>query len=113
MFKKKNINVDCDIKKFCFRLHFYSSKAYDFMRSHITTLPHPSSLIRWSSNIDCSPGMFEDSFFYLERQCKDRNETLLCSLVFDEMAIKTAVEYLKGRFYGGINTGFDVKENSK
>ena len=68
----KNSNIDNDIKKFAFRMNFYSSKGYDFIRSKITTLPHPSSLSKWSANINSAPGMFEDSFMYLEKQYKEK-----------------------------------------
>ena len=110
---KKNTNIDIDIKRFAFRMHFYSGKGYEFLRNKIPTLPHPSSLSRWSSNINTKPGMFEDSFIFLEKLCIEKNETLLCSLMFDEMAIKAASEYQQGAFHGGINDGFNIEETNK
>ena len=36
-------------------LHFYSPRAYEYVRS-VFALPHPSSLANWSSTVNCEPG---------------------------------------------------------
>ena len=36
-------------------LHYYSPKAYDFVRK-ILKLPHASSIKAWASSVDCEPG---------------------------------------------------------
>ena len=44
-----------DAKKFALTLHFYSPRAYEYVRS-VFALPHPSSLANWSSTVNCEPG---------------------------------------------------------
>ena len=46
-----------EIKKFAITLHFYSPKAYNFLRA-ILHLPASSSLASWTSSVDCEPGFF-------------------------------------------------------
>lgn len=41
-----------EIKQFCSTLHFYSPKAYDFLR-HRSILPAPSTIRRWISTGEC------------------------------------------------------------
>ena len=43
------------IKQFALALHYYSSKAYDYVRT-ILHLPHTSSIRRWAASIACEPG---------------------------------------------------------
>lgn len=50
-------------KSFATTLHFYSAKAYDFVRDTFNKcLPHPSTLRRWTSAIDGKPGFTAESF---------------------------------------------------
>ena len=52
-----------EICSFASTLHFYSPKAYDFVRrSFANTLPHPSTLRRWSSAMDGKPGFTKVAF---------------------------------------------------
>ena len=48
-----------EIKKFALTLHFYSPKAYLFMRK-VFDLPHPSSSRNWQSSVNCEPGFFKE-----------------------------------------------------
>lgn len=46
-----------ELRKFAFTLHFYSGKAYDYVRKTFNlSLPHPSVIRKWSSAIECQPG---------------------------------------------------------
>jgi len=52
-----------NIKAFALTLHFYSPKAYNFVRqSFVNALPHVSTLRRWSSAVNGKPGFTEVSF---------------------------------------------------
>lgn len=46
-----------ELRKFAFTLHFYSGKAYDYVREtfHLS-LPHPSVIRKWSTVVECQPG---------------------------------------------------------
>ena len=41
-----------DMKHFAMTLHYYSPKAYDFVRN-VLSLPHLSSVRTWVSTVDC------------------------------------------------------------
>lgn len=46
-----------ELRKFAFTLHFYSGKAYDYVRETFRlSLPHPSVIRKWSATIECQPG---------------------------------------------------------
>jgi hypothetical protein len=47
------------LKEFSLKLHFYSPKAYNFLRStFMKSLPHPRSLSIWVAGIDTKPGEY-------------------------------------------------------
>ena len=50
-----------EVKKFALTLHFYSPRAYDYLRK-VFDFPHPKSLYVWTSSVDCEPGLFLDVF---------------------------------------------------
>ncbi|KAM7306330.1 hypothetical protein ISCGN_010056 [Ixodes scapularis] len=43
-----------DVRKFALTLHFYSAKAYSFLRKHVK-LPHPSTQRKWAAVVDARP----------------------------------------------------------
>lgn len=46
------------LKSFASTLHFYSPKAYNYVReSFFKCLPHPLTIQQWSRNIKCSAGI--------------------------------------------------------
>ena len=47
------------VKQFALTLFYYSPQAYEYCRS-ILSLPHPSSLRNWLSNVDGKPGFLID-----------------------------------------------------
>jgi hypothetical protein len=52
-----------DLRSFALTLHFYSPKAYDFVRStFLLALPHPSTLRQWCSAVEGKPGFTRESF---------------------------------------------------
>ncbi|RXG59667.1 hypothetical protein Avbf_08349 [Armadillidium vulgare] len=101
-FVSKNKENNQDVKNFCLTLHFYSPKAYKFLRNYLT-LPHPATLNRWVSVVKCPPGFLEESFNFLKE--KALTEPVILALVFDEMAIKPAVEFDGKEYVGGIDLG--------
>lgn len=45
------------LRKFSVTLHFYSAKAYDYVRKTFSlALPHPSTIRKWCSTVECTPG---------------------------------------------------------
>ena len=100
----------CDeVKKFALTLHFYSPRAYDFVRP-ILSLPSPSSIYNWSSSVNCEPGFFKDVFLMLQEKSKEDYRYCECSLVVDGMSIKKSIfnDRSTGKFLGFVNYGEDV-----
>ena len=81
-----------EIKQFAISLHFYSPRAYKFVRKSLS-LPHPSTLRAWSSNIECDPGFLNNSLLYVESQVKENQQD--CIIIIDEMAIKKQLQWEK------------------
>ena len=54
-----------EVKRFALTVHFYSPKAYEYLRP-IFSLPHPRSLCAWTSSVKCDPGFFKDVFEHIK-----------------------------------------------
>lgn len=48
-----------EIREFCLTLHFYSPRAYEFIRQR-STLPDPSTIRRWLATRHCNPGILHE-----------------------------------------------------
>lgn len=84
------------LRSFAMTLHFYSPKAYGFIRRKfcIKASPDPSTLRSWYSSIDGDPGFTSESFDYLAlkvEQARKHNKKVLVSLMLDEMSIKKSL----------------------
>lgn len=55
------------VKEFATTLHYYSPKAYNYVRS-ILPLPQPSLIRKWSSVLECEPGFIKESFEALKKE---------------------------------------------
>ena len=56
-----------NFKSFALTLHFYSRKAYNFLRKSFNlALPHPNKITSWYSKIPANPGFTEPAFKALE-----------------------------------------------
>ena len=88
---RNGVRYTPDVKKFALTLHFYSPRAYDYVRQSFC-LPDPRSIRVWTSTVRCEPGFFKDVFEHLKNlveQDQIRNEDV--ALIFDGMAIKQGV----------------------
>ena len=78
----KNMSSTCgsrygnEIKEFALTLHFYSPKAYKFVRKSLH-LPHPATLRSWCVNIHCEPGFLENSLNYIEEKVAEGQQDCL------------------------------------
>ena len=98
-----------EIKEFAISLQFYSPRAYKFVRKS-SSLPHPSTLRAWSSNIEFEPGFLKNSLLYVESQVKENQQDCII-IIIDEVAIKKQLQWEKfsSKFvghtdYGGITS---------
>lgn len=94
---KTNGKYDTKLRTFAITLHFYSPKAYKYVRSIFhNTLPAVSTIRKWYSSINGKPGFSIEAFDALKAKAAEANkngtEILVC-LAFDEMAIRRQEEF--------------------
>lgn len=97
------------LKEFACTLQFYSNKAYEYVRrTYAMALPHPATIRRWTTNVDCTPGFCGPAFDALKiiyDKYKQDNRQLICSLMLDEMSIKIQIDFDGVKSYGHIDVG--------
>lgn len=80
------------LRSFTMTLHFYSPKAYNFVREKfLSALPHARTIKSWYSSLNGESGFTFESFEILKHhatQAKEQGKKVLVSLVLDEMSIK-------------------------
>ena len=86
-----------ELKIFASTLQFYSTKAYEYVRSKFSkALPHVTTVRKWFSNIKGEPG-FQDLAFNLlakkVQQAEESNKQLIVALMLDEMSLKKQIDY--------------------
>lgn len=105
----KTKKIDPKLRAFALTLHFYSAKAYDYVRKTFNqSLPHPRTLSRWYQTIDGSPGFTREAFDALKNKAQEadkKGKKILCNLVMDEMSIRKHVEWTGKKFTGFVNFG--------
>lgn len=105
----KSRKYSLELRTFALTLQFYSSAAYNFVRSTFgNCLPHPVTLQKWYHSVDGSPGYTSESLRAIKmkaEELKSRGKELICGLIMDEMAIHEHVEWNGKRNVGYINYG--------
>ena len=100
-----------EIKEFAISLHFYSPRAYKFVRKSLN-LPHPATIRSWSVNIECEPGFLKKPFEFVEGKVKEGQKD--CVLMLDEMSIKKQLQWDKKQsiFVGNTDYGAICKRGN-
>lgn len=105
-----------ELRCFALTLHFYSPKAYNYIRKIFDTcLPHPSTVTKWYSAVDGKAGFTENSFEALKtmvQEEKKKGKNVVCSLTFDEIALRQQVDFDGKRNYGHIDMGTEMDDDS-
>ena len=98
-----------EAKRFAITLHFYSPRAYEFVRT-IFILPDPRSISHWTSTVKCEPGLLIDVFQYVQAMIKNDPYNADCILICDGMAIMQYVIFnrVTGSYDGFVNLGEGV-----
>ncbi|XP_040070850.1 uncharacterized protein LOC120843523 [Ixodes scapularis] len=96
------------VRKFALTVHFYSAKAYKFLRKHVR-LPHPSAPRKWAAVIDGNPGFTMESFNRVTQEVQKGR--LLVSLMVDEMSIKKQVDWDGKEVIGYCDLGHGILNN--
>lgn len=108
-----------ELRVFALTLLFYSSKAYQFVReTFCKALPDITTVRKWFSNIEGSPGFCDQAFHLLAEKVQEgglRNKTLFVSVMLDEMSLRKQIDYnLKtSSFKGYVNVGSGVSANEE
>ncbi|KAJ3622371.1 hypothetical protein MTP99_002886 [Tenebrio molitor] len=101
---KKKGQYSPEIRSFALTLHFYSPKAYNYVRKHWNKLlPHPSTLRQWYRVVDGSPGFTKEAFDAIALRATSK--PVIINLVVDEMSIKEANVFFDNEFHGGVDCG--------
>ena len=74
------------MKQFAVTLHYYSPKAYNFVRD-VLLLPHPSTIQTWAASVNCEPGFLCDVIKVIGDEAKKIPSMSNVVLVLDGMAI--------------------------
>lgn len=112
--RDKKSNQYCDaVRIFAFTVHFYSPRAYQYIRNKFEKhLPDVSCIRSWVSNCTgfSEPGISAEALRYLGSlvdEMKSKSKDFYCSLSFDEMYIRRHVQWSEQqrKFLGFISFG--------
>lgn len=105
-----------ELKSFALTLSFYSLKAYNYVRKTFQlALPHPSTLRTWYRGLNRQPGFTDEAFSALSLRVQEeriKSQRVVCSLMFDEMAIRKHVEWDGTKFVGYVDVGSGIDSDS-
>lgn len=113
---KKGSKYPESVRSFCLSVHFYSPRAYEFIREAFeNNLPSVSALKKWYANCNvlCQPGVTQfslDVIKKLSNEMAKEGKSMVCSLAFDEVHIRKNIQFVQprsevGRFLGFISYG--------
>ncbi|GFN94273.1 LOW QUALITY PROTEIN: THAP domain-containing protein 9 [Plakobranchus ocellatus] len=80
------------VKEFAITVHFYSPKAYDYLRGFLH-LPSPSTIRRWATSIDCEPGFLSNVINKLGEDLEKNSDMKDVCIMFDAISIKKECLY--------------------
>lgn len=91
------------LRSFALTLHYYSPKAYDFVRTTFDTcIPHPRTLKKLYETVGGAPGFTTESFETIAFKASKTDYPIYANLVVDEMAIRKRIEWDGKQFHGYI-----------
>ena len=93
-------------------LHYYSPKAYDFVRK-ILALPHPSSIRAWGASVDCSPGYLTNVIEMLGATVAKKSWMSDVVLIVDAMSLRkgTVWDLVSKKYVGTVDYGTALPES--
>ena len=108
--------VDSTIRSFTQSLHYYSSKAHNFVRISLNRIiPSERRIRHWTQNLRVEPGFIDASLLHLKSLKESSKCDLFCSLQFDEMHLREQIISVGDAFEGYVNYGeyFQPKDPTK
>lgn len=101
-----------EVKSFALTLHYYSPKAYNYVREKFhTCLPHTRTIQKWYESVDANAGFTRESLVAINLRQKQSEYDIVCSLMLDEMAVRKRVEWDGKRFHGYIDIGSNINSD--
>lgn len=108
--KSKNAKYDAEIRSFALTLHFYSPKAYSYVRKTFNNLlPHPSTIQRWYSVLEGEPGFTHEAFQAIKNKTAKNN--VFVNITVDEIHIRQFVEWDGKSYEGFTDIGTSVESS--
>lgn len=107
-----------EVRTFCLTLHYYSPRAYNYVRTKFNdNLPSVSAMRNWYASINASPGLTTEAFDSLRimsERFKEEGRSLLVNLVFDEMSIRRHAQWNVStkKFDGYVDVGRPAENES-
>ena len=93
----------------------FSSTAYYIVRKTLNlVLPHPGQTREWYSRVPAEPGFKEPAFNVLQASvisAREKCHEVLCSLMIDEMAIRTHAEWDGQKYCGFVDLGTGIDDH--
>lgn len=112
----KNQKYSPRLRAFALTLHFYSPRAYNYVREKFNkSLPHSSTVSKWYQKIDGKPGFTQEALNALLFKVKENNnkgKPTYGNLVIDEMSIRKKIEWTGEKFVGYVDIGASVEADS-
>lgn len=108
--KKKVAKYGLQCRIVASTLSFLSAKAYKYIRRIYPSLPHPSTIRKWLSNVVVNPGTCKAALDILKSKTIEANKNekkIFCSVMIDDMAIRKYVRWDKKNYTGfaTVNNG--------
>jgi len=72
-----NSKITPELRTFAMTLHFYSPEAYNYVRDSFNkTLPHPSTIRKWYTTVDVTPGFTHECLKVIKIKVKEMNQKI-------------------------------------
>lgn len=102
-----------ELRTFALTLHFYSPKAYEYVRSKFNfILPHQKTISKWYGSINGEPGICAEAFWILEQKVTNSPEKVVVALIIDEMNIRQDIHYNGKIVEGYVDLGCESDVNT-
>lgn len=109
--QSKTAKISPSLRAFAMTLHFYSAKAYNYVRKQFKNLlPHEKTIAKWYKVIDGNPGFTKQAFDSIAQKVK-KEKNVIVNLTMDEMSIRENIHWDGCKFYGYTDLGIDGNDN--
>ena len=100
-----------ELKSFAVTLHYYSLKAYDFIRK-ILALPDPANIRAWGSSVQCEPGFLIEIMHLVGENATKQPNMKDIALIVDGMALRKGIVWnpKTKRYVGTVDYGIASPE---